>query len=96
MQVEFDKIAEYMGELCGAARHDWTIADPSDVGLNGVPIKGWRAAYFEGCKDMAEGIASRLPEELRETVKEVVQAAFHKSFTEAAAAAQTESAGHLR
>lgn len=95
MLIEFDQIAEFMGSLCGAARHDWVDASPEDVGMHGVPIKGWRHAYFEGCKDMAEGIAARLPEEYREKVKEIAQASFHKAFTDeqdrAASAAQTSA-----
>ena len=92
MQIEFDGIAEFMGHLCGAARHDWASADPGDVGMHGVPIKQWRDAYFTGCKDMAEGIASKLPEEYRETVKQIAQAAFSKSYAECEATAKADSA----
>lgn len=80
MQIEFDKIAEFMGELCGAARHDFVSADPADVGLYGIPVRGWREAYFEGCKDMAEGITAQLPEEYHETVREIARKAFSKAF----------------
>lgn len=93
MQIEFDKIAEYMGELCGAAKHDLNTANPSDVGLNGVPVMGWRQAYFEGCKDMAQGIFSRIPEEHREAVKAATQAAFTRAFDEAAKLHAAELAG---
>jgi hypothetical protein len=76
--VELDKIADYMGELCGAARRDLDAADPRDVGLNGMPVKQWRAAYLEGCQDMANGIASKLPKECQETIKNIVTAAFER------------------
>lgn len=85
-KAEIEIIARYMGELCGAARHDWSVAGYDEVGMDGVPIKGWRAAYFKGCKDMAEGITSRLPAEYHETMKEIAKAAFTKTFDEAQAA----------
>ena len=71
MQIELDRLADFMGKLCGTARYDWVSADPGDVGLHGVPIKQWRDAYFEGCRDMAEGIASLVPVECRETLKQM-------------------------
>lgn len=83
MEIECDKIAEYVGELCGAAKHDSNTADPTEVGLNGVPVFGWRQAYFEGCQDMANGIFSRVPTEHQEAFKATALAAFERSFQEA-------------
>lgn len=76
MQIEFDKIAEYLGELYAAAQHDLKTANPADVGIGGVPVVGWRQAYVEGCKDMVEGVVTRVPDQQREEVKTAVLAAF--------------------
>ena len=92
MQIELDRLADFMGKLCGTARYDWVSADSGDVGLHGVPIKQWRDAYFEGCKDMAEGIASLVPVECRETMKQIAQASFTKAFDEAKIASEKERA----
>lgn len=80
MQIEFNEIAHYIGELCAAAHHDHVNADRSDVGLNGVHIASWRQAYFEGCKDMADGILSRVPEAQREELKEFIRSVFSEEF----------------
>ncbi len=69
---ELAVVAKYVGELWAAAKHDLETATPADVGLNGISIVGWRRAYLEGCKDMAEGIATRLPEAVREDFKRIV------------------------
>lgn len=55
------KISKAMGELYGAAAKDVEAADPADVGLNGMPVRGWREAYLEGCKDMADRVGSQFP-----------------------------------
>lgn len=60
MNADLDKIAEYAGKLCGAAQRDLNEAKPEDVGLNGMPVLGWRKAYLEGCKDMANGVAAQI------------------------------------
>ena len=86
------KIAERLGNLCGAARYDWVSANPADVGLHGVPIKQWREAYFEGCKDMAQNVTAALPEGEQERVKEIARAAFDKAFKEAETGSKTEDA----
>lgn len=78
-----DKVANCVGELCGAAKHDMLVADPSDVGLNGIPIAQWRAAYFEGCNDMANQISSLVPAEHREAFEAQAHAAFARSFANA-------------
>ncbi len=89
MNVNLDKVAEAMGELCGAARGDWVTASPADVGMHGLPVKAWREAYFEGCKDMAEKIAAQVPEEWQARVQELSRAAFTKAFEAATQSADT-------
>ena len=86
----FNKIAEYMGELYGAAKHDLTASNPADVGLNGVSVIGWREAYLEGCKDMAEGVVTRIPEDIREAVKAIVRASFVATLAKESATPETE------
>ena len=76
MNVEIDDLAKYMGELCGAAKHAYDTADPSDVGLHGIPIKLWRDAYYEGCTDMVHGLINRLPKEIQQEIGAIVTAAF--------------------
>lgn len=75
MDAPFQEIAAYMGLLVGAALHDRDIAEPADIGLYGMPIKQWRDAYLEGCKDMATGVTARVPEAIREDFKAAVLAA---------------------
>ncbi len=83
-------IAKYMGELCGAARSDWSSVGYDEIGMNGTPIKEWRQAYFEGCKDMAEGITARLPEEYHEAMRKIARDEFAKAFEIAQAAPKEE------
>ena len=78
------KLAEQIGGLCGAARYDWLSADPSEVGLDGVPVKGWRDGYFEGCKDMADKALSCVPEVHHEKFREIAKTAFSKAYDDAA------------
>ena len=80
----FEKIAEYVGELTAAAKHDWKTANPSDVGMNGVPIVGWRDAYHEGCRDMANGVFTRVPEEIRERFQNKVVERYNATLAELA------------
>lgn len=80
MQIEFNEIGHYIGELCAAAHHDYVTADQSDVGLNGMHIASWRQAYWEGCKDMADGILTRVPEAHRDELKEFIRAVFSEEF----------------
>lgn len=86
-EIDLAALASVMGELCGAARYDLTATDPADVGLNGVPVVGWRDAYFTGCKDMADTVLSALPAEHQEAFTEAARAAFTKGFDDAAKAA---------
>lgn len=81
MLIECDAIVTYMGELWEAAMRDHRDADPGDVGLNGVSIKEWRAAYLEGIKDCWEGVMTRVPETQREEVKVALYAAFEAART---------------
>lgn len=83
MNFEFEKIAEFLGELCGAAKHDLDTADPAAVGMDGTPVRGWRAAYYEGCTDMASGALSRVPEEHQEAAKAIMQDFYKRSYEEA-------------
>lgn len=85
IEIELDKLASKVGELCGAARHDWSVASYADVGMNGMPIKGWRAAYDEGCRDMAGAVLSALPEEHRQAFMDASRAAFDKGLEDAKA-----------
>lgn len=54
------RLAKGMGEHYAAAMYDHANADPADVSWNGVPVKGWREGYAEGCKDMAETVTRLL------------------------------------
>lgn len=78
-------VAQYIGNLYGAAWHDAETANPSDVTFDGTAVSAWRRAYLEGCKDMANGVAARLPE-----MKDAVLAAFQ---TQRALLAQGIEAG---
>lgn len=80
MSDVYEPVAAYIGELYAAALHDLETANPSDVGLNGVPIRAWREAYLEGCKDMAEGIVTRIPEQHREAIKTIVHSSAEKEI----------------
>jgi hypothetical protein len=74
---DFKPIAKLIGEMMAAATHDLKTADPSDVGMNGVPIRAWREAYAEGCKDMANKVVSGFATEQFATAKQNVMEAFH-------------------
>lgn len=89
--IDLDALAMKIGELCGAARHDWSTANYEDVGLNGMPIKGWREAYFEGCTDMANMVLAAMPVEDQDAFKAAAKAAFSKSFDAAKAASDGEA-----
>ncbi len=82
MQIEFENIALYIGNLCAAAKYDLEHANSSDVVLNGMSIVGWRQAYLEGCKDMAEGILERIHGSLRQAAKKSVIDAFNEKVSE--------------
>lgn len=71
-----EEILSYVGTLVGAAKKDLDAANPADVGLHGIPIKQWRAAYYEGCKDMADGIVTRIPEGERDEAIAAIKAAY--------------------
>lgn len=86
----FLSIAAYTGELTAAATHDLQAADPSDVGMNGVSIVEWRKAYLEGCRDMANGVYSRVDEKMKAGFEKVAREAF--SSTSAALSAPREPA----
>ncbi len=90
IEIDLDKLADKVGGLCGAARADWSAANYEDVGMNGMPIKGWRAAYDEGCRDMAGAVLSALPEACHEAFRTASRAAFDKSLAEAKAASDGE------
>lgn len=77
IEASLEEVASYIGSLYAAAKHDLESASPGDVGLDGVSIVGWRQGYLEGCKDMAEGIITRLPESERERLRPKMLAAFH-------------------
>lgn len=72
-------VIDYIGTLLNAARADLKAADPADVGMSGIPITAWRGAYLEGCRDMASGVLSRLPEGIREQAIAEVKAALSKA-----------------
>lgn len=78
MRDELERLAEGIGELYAAARHDYAMASWDDIGLHGVPIKHWREAYVEGCKDMAGKVASALDEAEREVFVVAVREALDR------------------
>lgn len=80
-----EDVLSYIGELCGSAWKDMSDADPADVGLYGVPIKQWRGAYYEGCKDMADGIVTRIPDADRPEAITTIKAAYDKAAHDTAA-----------
>lgn len=81
----FKEIAEYIGELMGAATHDFKEASWEDVDMRGMSIKGWREAYCEGIKDLSDGILSRIPEHQQEQFKEIGKASFADALLQARA-----------
>jgi len=83
-EAAVDEIAAYIGRLYAAAKHDAETCDPSDVGMDGIPIVAWRRAYLEGCKDMAEGVAT------------YVGAARHDDFKNAARASYAAETATLK
>lgn len=79
---DFAAIITYLSELCAVADHDRDEADPSWVGANGVPIRIWRGAYLEGCKDAASGVAARLPEGMRDEAKKLFWDTYRKKMAD--------------
>ncbi len=85
MRDDLKKVAAGIGELYAAAMHDYQIASWNDVGLHGVPIKVWREAYAEGCKDMATAVGARLDDADKDDFKAEVLAAIKQHAPEPAA-----------
>lgn len=88
LEVAQPAIIEYLGNLYGAAKHDWETANPADVGLHGIPVKAWRDAYLEGIKNSASGVVSKFPAREQEATK----ALFHETAARAALQAQENAA----
>lgn len=78
----FSSIAAYTGELTAAAKHDLQSADPADVGMNGVSIVEWCKAYLEGCRDMANGVYTRVDEKMKAGFEKAARAAFDATLAE--------------
>jgi hypothetical protein len=78
MHADLKRIAEKIGELYAAARYDFAIASPDDIGFGGVPIKTTREAYVDGCKDMAQAVCASLDAADREEFTAAVREALDK------------------
>lgn len=89
MQVDFTEAMIGIGKLMAAATHDLKTADPSDVGLGGIPVRAWREAYAEGCRDMANKVSTSLPESMHPEIKQAVMTAFNEEFARLEAATLT-------
>lgn len=65
-------------ELMAAAHYDMECAKPNDVGMSGLPIKQWRQAYDEGCRDMAGAIIGKFDTVAHETTKQRMNAEYKR------------------
>ena len=80
MSDELARMAHRAGKMHAAAHHDYEEASWDWVGLYGVPIKHWREAYAEGCRDMIMAFGAALDEQHKAPFGDALTKAFHEAI----------------